>query len=896
MTLRKIMVFRPTSLHLPSLAMHNHDQSDNSSFIFDDSSCDNSSTDSSLSSTSNGLEEVKRQFLNIKSMVAVSKLLGCCNPGTGKTTIARLYGKFLKSLDVLPVSYWTQEELSGMQIINKGLQEVEQKLTEMVKPTRYEVGKLAIVFIGYKDEMDAFFQHNPGLSSRIPYTLDFKDFTNHELWMILCKHMGLQWKDGIEVEGGIGGLYMRCIICCLGACRGSRGFGNARAACWLVEEVQRGKTSDYRLLTKEDLLGPDPLTVLDTSEAFFELQKLVGLEKVKDNVTTMINLIRVNYRRELHEVFVGKLGTGKTTVARLYGRILADLGFLSRDEVIFKTPADFIGDCLGKSELLTKNILEALIGKVLVIDEATMFHNANPGLSQLILHSKMRDRDLSCTHKALTAACEIFNNALATGNSTNVGIVDRALDTAIMSYMKRVSKIYDRYPNPKIRAVDFNLNIYKVLKVDYRTHMEGRIHYSLIDQLMLQLIPTRFLFSGSPGTGKTTMATFMSKLFFDMGYISTPDIIEIREKLTDAFSWFFVINDVHYLLDGLYETQALDELAQFLSQPVNRRSIIVVLSGDEKSMNELMKRPNMSTIFCETIVFGNFLFDDCITLLDEARFARNSDLSEYGKIRTWNNAYDVKHLASQAMNKDLPTSIIIDCMEEFITQRGELKTRLGSQESSKEKNNREERYRGSDLYTGPWRRESRSPSPPRATASTRYQPMAEPLINKGKQPVIKTSTSENWEPAASFAPQNPRIRLEAKRSCYTYCDEREKGMEKETRVKREQGKLIEDEKTEQDTLKELDEKLQEAGEALVRGTGDERKTLQKSYDQAYALYTDYNLRLQHRQKIKRALKKMGTCEVGFAWRRDGESGGYRCEGGSHFVTDEEINNMSEYED
>lgn len=168
----------------------------------------------------------------------------------------------------------------------------------------------------------------------------------------------------------------------------------------------------------------------------------------------------------------------------------------------------------------------------------TMFHNANPGLSrrfpidpsqifrfddftieqlELILHSKMRDRDLSCTHKALTTAREIFNNALATGNSTNVGIVDRALDTAIMSYTKRVSKIHDRYPNPKIRAVDFNPNIYKVLKVDYRTHMEGRIHHSLIDQLMryqnsyqkakqrgismdkVQLIPTRFLFSGSPG-------------------------------------------------------------------------------------------------------------------------------------------------------------------------------------------------------------------------------------------------------------------------------------------------------------------------------------------------------------------------------------------------------------
>ncbi|KAJ3578234.1 hypothetical protein NPX13_g2332 [Xylaria arbuscula] len=1152
MALRKLLLFHIASPGPPSLAVQNADQSDSDSFISDDSSCDNPSTDSPLSLESNvpcedksfkprvspakeewdrrktqndeenefidelmtyeGLEEVKRQFLNIKSMIEVSKQSGHRlssgrfnivlqgNPGTGKTTIARLYGKFLKSLHALPVVHWTQEELSGTQITNKGPKEVEQKLTEMVKTTgsgetsggvliideayqlvspyagsfgrsaldiiltfmEKEAGKLAIVFVGYKDEMEAFLQHNHGLGSRIPYTMDFKDFTNQELWMIFCKHMAHQWTEGVQVEQGVGGLYMRCTIRRLGSGRGRKGFGNARAvqnlldhiaqrqARRLIEEGESGKTTDYHLLTKEDLLGPDPSMVLDTSDAFSELQKLVGLEKVKENVMALIDSMKMNYQRELHEVqplrislnqvFVGRPGTGKTTVARLYGRILVDLGFLSRDEVIFKTPADFIGDCLGKSELLTKNILEASIGKVLVIDEAymldpgspskdydkykagiidtivsmvqgqqfedrciilvgyedkirTMFNNANPGLSrrfpidpsqifrfddftieqlELILHSKMRDQDLACTDEALVAARGILNNALATGNCTNVGIVDRALDTTIMNYTKRVSRIKDRGANPKIQAVDFNPNVSKILKVDYRTDMEGRIHHSLINRLMryqtsyqmakhrrislnkAHLIPTRFLFRGSPGTGKTTMAKFMSKLFFDIGYISTPDIVEYsatdligqylgqtrhktREKLTDAFSRFLVINDVHHLLDGLYETQALDELAHFLSQPVNRRNIVVALSGDKKSITELMKRPNIFTVFREIIDFEDLSPDDCITLLgqelvcnefgEEAQFAENPDSSEYGRIRklfykmqsmiSWNNAHDVKHLATQVMVRFLelnnsgdekkvpPTSIIMDCMEESIMQQRGLKTRRGSQDCPEKNHRYEELYRGSDPYTFPWSRQSTSPSPPRAPLSSRYQPMPELSTDMGIQPVTRTSTNETWESAVSFLPQNPRTRAEAEQFCCTVRDERKNSMKEEIPAKREEGvsgsvwnqvqKSIEDEKTEQATLEELDKELQEAGEALIQATKDELKTRQRSHDQAHALYHDYNLRLQHKQKIQRALQKMGTCELGYVWRRVGESGEYRCAGGSHFVNDDEINNMVEYE-
>lgn len=68
------------------------------------------------------------------------------------------------------------------------------------------------------------------------------------------------------------------------------------------------------------------------------------------------------------------VGTGKTTVARIYGSILRNLGLLSKGDVMVKGPSDFIGSVLGESEKKTAAILEAAKGCVLVIDEAYGLH------------------------------------------------------------------------------------------------------------------------------------------------------------------------------------------------------------------------------------------------------------------------------------------------------------------------------------------------------------------------------------------------------------------------------------------------------------------------------------------------------------------------------------------
>jgi hypothetical protein len=112
-----------------------------------------------------------------------------------------------------------------------------------------------------------------------------------------------------------------------------------------------------------------------------------GLDKVKRSVDNLLGLISTNVELEeqekpiknvnLNRIFLGNPGTGKTTVASIYGKILKDLGLLSKGEVVVKIPADFIGSVLGESEKKTAAVLDATVGCVLVLDEAYGLHTRN---------------------------------------------------------------------------------------------------------------------------------------------------------------------------------------------------------------------------------------------------------------------------------------------------------------------------------------------------------------------------------------------------------------------------------------------------------------------------------------------------------------------------------------
>ena len=360
-----------------------------------------------------GLEEVKAQVLKIKARADTALrqntnmkderygivLLG--NPGTGKTplpaaltglltvstsgktTVARLYAKFLTSMGVLSGNEFV--ETSGSRLANDGVAGAKKHIETLVNAgggaffldeayqlalghnhggasvldfllaeIENQVGKIVFIFAGYNKQMEKFFEHNQGFSSRMPYRLQFADYKDKELLQMLGQRIQRKYDGKMKVERGVAGLYARIAVRRLGRGRDREGFGNARAlenvlariserqADRLHRERVAGVRPDDFLFKAEDLIGPEPSSAIIQSDAWKELQGLTGLKAVKENMQGFLDRIHTNYQRELEEkevidvslnrVFLGSPGTGKTSVAKFYGQVLADMGLLSNGE------------------------------------------------------------------------------------------------------------------------------------------------------------------------------------------------------------------------------------------------------------------------------------------------------------------------------------------------------------------------------------------------------------------------------------------------------------------------------------------------------------------------------------------------------------------------------------
>ncbi|NUK14530.1 AAA family ATPase [Streptomyces lunaelactis] len=130
--------------------------------------------------------------------------------------------------------------------------------------------------------------------------------------------------------------------------------------------------------------GPtDPLLL---AEALAELERMVGLEPVKRQVKALsaqLKMARLRAGQGLpvqppkrHFVFSGPSGTGKTTVARILGRVFYALGLLGGDHLVEAQRSDLVGEFLGQTAVKANELIDSAIGGVLFVDEAYSLSNS----------------------------------------------------------------------------------------------------------------------------------------------------------------------------------------------------------------------------------------------------------------------------------------------------------------------------------------------------------------------------------------------------------------------------------------------------------------------------------------------------------------------------------------
>ncbi len=351
------------------------------------------------------------------------------NPGTGKTTVVKLLGKIYHAMGLLSKGHVHAVESSdlisgfvrqtgkdtkaniekargGILFIDEaymlykdgssndfGTEAVAELVTEMSDGP----GDIAIMVAGYPKEMDSFINSNPGLKSRFRNHFYFNDYTPDEL--VAIAHFAADEKDvalSPDAEKQLKKIVTDAFR------KRDRTFGNARLVHSMVDEAKMNlgvrlvRQYDEDELTKEMLSLIQAEDIEDLSkgnlqerlkldvdkalldQAMEELNALTGLQSIKQEVNELIRLTK--YYREIdrdilkafsmHGIFMGNPGTGKTTVARIMGKVYKALGLLERGHLIDADASDLVAGFVGQTYDKTKNLIKRAMGGVLFIDEA----------------------------------------------------------------------------------------------------------------------------------------------------------------------------------------------------------------------------------------------------------------------------------------------------------------------------------------------------------------------------------------------------------------------------------------------------------------------------------------------------------------------------------------------
>ena len=349
------------------------------------------------------------------------------NPGTGKTTVARLIGQIFKELGLLKSGHVIEvkredlvgthvgeseertkvivkEAMGGVLFIDEAYtlaalgnsgRDFGKKVIETLLPAMENArGEFIVIAAGYTEDMDRFLASNPGLKDRFTEKITFQDYTPDELLEIFvaqCKgsyaltpaakqavYEELVERYRMRDETFSNARMVRMLYEQIGLAQSMR-IAKMPREQWTEEVLTTFEEEDViqAVSEREEKTFDVPIDEVLLAEKRAELHQFIGLDTVKAEIDEMIELMRY-YRRENHSVdklmnhtlLIGKPGTGKTEVGRVLAGIYQALGLLTRGDLIEVDRSDLVGSHIGETEKLTAAQIERSMGSALFIDEA----------------------------------------------------------------------------------------------------------------------------------------------------------------------------------------------------------------------------------------------------------------------------------------------------------------------------------------------------------------------------------------------------------------------------------------------------------------------------------------------------------------------------------------------
>lgn len=410
-----------------------------------------------------------------------------------------------------------------------------------------------------------------------------------------------------------------------------------------------------------------------------------------------------------------------------------------------------------------------------------------------------------------------------------------------------------------------------------------------------------FIFTGSPGTGKTTVARVMSDILFDLELTKRQHVEEtsglklqgtymgqtktiVENSLDRAKGGVLFIDEAYTLGQGSYGAEACDTLVAAMTDP-QYAGVVVVIAGYPKDIDDMLtSNAGLKSRFTHTLEFPDWDVDDCVKCFKERSVVKGFEMDD-ACVAILQKGFGVLHdLDGFGNARDVDA--VWNATQRFRAGRV-VSGKKGSSKHFEESDLQQavdELIKGRSIADGKWAMTKKITSDELLQAPLEMEDPSQHLKFDDAPVKTKEQEAEKEVEAAEILDEEQICQEELQLE-----DEgRDKGVSDAVWAELQIAKEAEAKYIEQCLAEEAERKRIEAEiEAQLKAEQLEREAYEQKMREMQQQRELEAEKKRQREKIQQKLRAIGNCPAGFVWHKCG--GGWRCGGGSHFVSDSQLN-------